>query len=99
MFCGPIKVKVVFLFENVPTGCTVTESKYSRVGATPLLWFVNRSLGGDLRETHESKDVSISPDEVGSRKESERKRSEQGGAIQRPLPRCSNIPLDPSQQL
>ena len=38
------------------------------VGTTPLLWFVNRGSGGDLRETHGSRDVPISPDGVGSRK-------------------------------
>ena len=37
------------------------------------MWFVNRSLGGDLREAHGSKDVSISPDEMGSQKGSEKK--------------------------
>ena len=45
----------------------------ANVGTTSLLWFVNSGQGGDLREAHESRDVPISPDEVGSRKGSERK--------------------------
>ena len=61
---------------------------------TLLLWFVNRGSRGDLRETHGSRDVPISLDEVGSRKGSERKRSEQGGVVRGPCPPCSNIPLD-----
>ena len=68
----------------------------TRVGTTLLLWFVNRGSRGDLREAHGSWDVPISPNEVGSRKGSERKRSEQGGEVRRPRPPCSNIPLDPS---
>ena len=46
---------------------------YGHVGTIPLVWFVNSGSGGDLREAHGSRDVSISPDEVGSRKESARK--------------------------
>ena len=53
----------------------------ANVGTTPLLWFVNSGSGGDLREAHRSRDVPMIPDEVGSRKGSERKRSEQGGAV------------------
>ena len=45
----------------------------NNVGTTPLLWFVNSGSGGDLREAHRSRDVPISPDEVWSRKGSERK--------------------------
>ena len=41
---------------------------------TLLLWFVNNNGSwGDLREAHGSRDVLISPDNVGSRKGSERK--------------------------
>ena len=69
----------------------------TRAGTTLLLWFVNRGSRDDLRQAHGSRDVPISPDEVGSRKGSERKRSEQCWVVQRPRPPCSNIPLDPSQ--
>ena len=62
-------------------------------------------FGGDLREAHESRDVSISPDEVGSRKGLESKVgwsdvSKVGRSDDRfhdALTSCSNIPLDPSQ--
>ena len=68
------------------------------VGTNPFMWFIYRGFGGDLREAHGRKDVPISPDEVGSRIGSERKkRSEQSGEARRPFPRCSNVPLDLSQ--
>ena len=44
----------------------------SCVGTTPLLWFVNRGSGDDLRKARERRDFPISPDEVRSRKGSER---------------------------
>ena len=44
--------------------------KAAIVSTTLLLWFVNRGSRGDLRETHESRDVPISPDEAwGARKD------------------------------
>ena len=46
---------------------------YGHVGTFPLVWFVNSGSGGDLSEAHRSRDVPISPDEVGNRKESARK--------------------------
>ena len=52
------------------------------MGSTPLFWFVKSGSGGGLRKAHgRSRDVPISPDEVGSRKGLERKLSEQGGAV------------------
>ena len=65
----------------------------TRVCTTLLLWFVNRGSRDDLRKAPGSRDVPISPDEVGSRKGSERERSEQGGVVRRPRPPCSTIPL------
>ena len=42
---------------------------YGHVGTIPLVWFVNSGSGGDLIDAHGSRDVPISPDAVGRRKE------------------------------
>ena len=69
-----------------------------------LLWFVNSGSGGGGRpkggrQAHGSRDVPISPDEVGSRKGSIGKENEvsKGGKAEGRSHDALNVPLDPSQ--
>ena len=67
------------------------------MGSTLLLWFVNRGSRDDLREAHGSRDVLISPDEVGSRKGRKGNEVSQVGWSEDHVPLALNTPLDPSQ--